>query len=314
MVRARSALILLLIAVSPAALAERILPAPEQLSERVWAWIGPYGGPTQENRGFRMNLLYVVGDDAVAVLDTGYTEAMAQEMLAAIRARTDRPIRYAVNTNSQAARHMGNDVFRDAGAEIVAHRDALPRLTGEAQNFAGAVERTLGLAADSVQPPAPPTEVVDGPAKLDLGGVTLELLPAGHAHTPGSLVVNIAEQGLVYAGDVLYGERLLSILPGVSDVAGWIAAYEGLRAHTGASFVPGHGKPGPLEKFEHPVHGYLTALREHMDAQVDMGVDMQSAIESFDASPWAPLENFEDLHARNAHAAYVQSEEAAFGN
>lgn len=300
-------------AASAGASAASILPAPERVSERVWAWIGPYGGPDAQNRGFRMNLVFVVGEDAVAVLDSGYTEPMAREMLAAIGKVTDKPVRYVVNTNSQAARHMGNDVFRAAGAEILAHREALPRISGEAQNFARAVERTQGLAQGSVQPPAPPDTLLDGPSKIDLGGVTLELLPAGHAHTPGSLVVRIAREDVVYAGDVLYGGRLLSILPGVSSGAGWIEAFEGLRELEAATFIPGHGRPGPLRAFEQPVHGYLSALRAHMDEQVDQAADMQSAIESFDAAPWSELENFADLHPRNAHAAYVQSEAAAFG-
>ncbi len=32
------------------------LPVPRQVSDHAWAWIGPYGPPTKENQGFRMNL------------------------------------------------------------------------------------------------------------------------------------------------------------------------------------------------------------------------------------------------------------------
>ena len=48
------------------------LPSPRQIASHSYAWIGPYGPPTKENRGFRMNLGFVIGDDAVAVIDGGY--------------------------------------------------------------------------------------------------------------------------------------------------------------------------------------------------------------------------------------------------
>lgn len=78
---------------------KRILPPPQKMSEHVYAWIGPLDGPSKENNGYRMNMAFVVGNKAVAVLDTGYTEMMAEEMLAHIRKITKVPVKYAVATN-----------------------------------------------------------------------------------------------------------------------------------------------------------------------------------------------------------------------
>ena len=68
------------------------LPAPVQVSDHTWAWIGPYGPPSKENRGFRMNLGFVVGNEAVAVIDTGYGDP--------IRRRSD-------GLRDEAERHRG---------------------------------------------------------------------------------------------------------------------------------------------------------------------------------------------------------------
>ena len=84
------------------------LPAPTQVSAHTWAWIGSYGPPTKENRGFRMNLGFVSGADSVAVIDSGYGDAMANAMLERIVQVTDRPVRYVINTNSQPHRILGN--------------------------------------------------------------------------------------------------------------------------------------------------------------------------------------------------------------
>lgn len=292
-------------------LAAELLPAPRQVSEHTWAWIGPYGPPTRENGGFRMNLGFVVGRDAVAVIDSGYGEAMAEAMLAQIRAVTDRPVRYAINTNSQPHRVMGNPAFRRAGAEVIASADAVPRITEEGPAFAATVAEVLGLPPGSVAAPAAPDRALDQETVLDLSGVTLRLLPVGQAHTEGSLVAVVEPDRVVLAGDVLYGGRLLAVLA-QSRVAGWIGAFERLREFDGYRFVPGHGEPGPLADFEHSTFDYLTALKGHMDRSVEAGVDLQDAIGSMDQAAWGDLADFDALAGRNAHQAYLQSEVAAF--
>ena len=298
---------------SPASAEDWILPAPQQLSAHVWAWIGPYGGPSKDNNGYRMNLAFVVGKDAVAVLDSGYGPAMAKDMLRHIRLITDRPVRYVINSNSQPHRFMGNGPFQAQGADLIAAAEALPRMMAGADGFARTIENTLELAAGSIAAPPAPQTLVEDRLTLALGGVSLEVVAVGQAHTPGSLVVHIPQDTLVYAGDVLYGGRLLSLLSEVSDLEGWLQAWEHLETYGDARFLPGHGEPGPLSAFAHGNRDYLRALLDHMQAAVDAGTDMQAAIDAFDSSPWKALADFEELSGRNAHEAYRQREAAAFG-
>lgn len=296
---------------SNAAAADGILPAPAQVSEHTWAWIGPYGPPTLENQGFRMNIGFVVGAEAVAVIDTGYGDPMAQAMLAHIAEVTGRPVRYAINTNSQPHRVLGNAVMKSAGAEIIAAAAAAPRIAGQGADLAAAAEGVLGIDSGSIQPPGSPDRLIEEPVTLDLGGVSLEVIPVGTAHTEGSLIVHVPADKVVFAGDVLYGGRLLAVLP-VSHTGGWIDAFERLRDFGDARFVPGHGQVAPLSEFERPTLDYLTALKTHMDAAVEEGTGLQDAIEGLDQSAWQHLADFEALSGRNAHQTYLEREAAAF--
>jgi len=286
-----------------------ILPAPQQVGTHSWAWVGPYGPPTKENRGFRMNLGFVVGTKSVAVIDSGYGDPMAEAMLAGIRTVTDKPVRYVIDTNSQPHRVLGNARLRREGAEVIA--GAAARLTGEGEAMARSAETVLGLPAGSVTPPGAPDRVIESDTEIDLGGVRLRLIPLGQAHTEGSLVVEVPEDRVVFAGDVLYGGRLLAVLP-VSRVSGWIGACERLRGFPDALFVPGHGTPGKLADFEHPTYAYLMALKTHMDAAVESGTDLSDAVASFDPSPWKDLADFGELAGRNAHQTYLEAEAASF--
>lgn len=298
-----------------ASAANGILPPPKKLTEHVYAWIGPLPGPSKENNGYRMNLVFVVGNKAVAVLDTGYTEAMAEEMLAHIRKITDKPIKYAVNTNSQPHRFMGNPAFRRAKVEIIAHANTAARMDESGGSFAGGIERILEFKEDSVTIPQAPDRILntndDKETTLDLGGVSIILKNFGPAHTPAQLVAHIPADNIVYSGDILYGERLLTVQPS-SNTQSWLAAFEKLKAFGDATFIPGHGQPGPLKIFDFSTRQYLSLLFNHMNEMVDEGVDVQDAINKLNSSEFSKLANFEQLSGPNASWTYLEREAASF--
>lgn len=299
-----------MLAISLAASAA-ILPPPQQISAHVYAWIGPYSPPNKQNQGYRMNMAFVVGDKAVAVIDTGYSEAMAREMLQHIAAVTKLPVKYAINSNSQPHRSMGNAVFRQRGATVIAHTKEAKRLADQGDNFARGVEQALGLVAGSVKLPAAPTRTITADTTIDLGGVVLKLTPFKTGHTPAPLVVHVPADKLVYAGDVLYAGRLLAVLPD-GNVKSWIQAFDDLRAFGDVTFVPGHGQPGKLKAFEFSTRDYLALLHNHMSKMIEAGVDLQTAIEKLDQSAYAKLENFEELAGRNANLTYLEREAEFF--
>jgi len=308
---AMSAGIFALSAVAAGQSVNSILPAPEKISEHVYAWIGPLDGPGRENRGYRMNLAFVVGTEAVAVLDTGYTQDMGKAMLAHIRNITDLPVKYAVNTNSQPHRFMGNPAFRQAGATIIANTRSADRMAVQGANFAGNIERILELPGGSIKIPQAPDRLVSEKTRLDLGGTSVELDSYGPSHTPASLVAVIPSDKIVYAGDVLYAERLLAVTP-ESNIKSWIAVFDAFRRYGDATFIPGHGRPGPLKSFDFPTRQYLDLLLTHMDKMVEEGVEAQDAIDSLDQSRFSKLANFDLLAGRNASWAYLEREAAAF--
>lgn len=296
--------------VSTGAMAD-ILPTPEKFSDHVYAWIGPLEGPSKTNNGYRMNMGFVVGSKAVAIIDTGYTEAMADEMLQHIRKITSVPVRYAINTNSQPHRFMGNEVFRRAGARIIAHKKSAARMAKRGGGFATAIERVLELKKDSVTVPARPDELLVQDKKLNLGNVQIEIRPFGAGHTPAQLVVHIPSDKFVFAGDVLYSGRLPAVLED-SDTAAWLRAWDKLKGFGRVTFVPGHGRPAALSAFSFSTREYLQAIYDHMNKAVDQGTDLQTAITSFDQQRWSKLVNFDELSGRNASWVYIEREKAFF--
>ncbi len=288
-----------------------ILPPPTRVSEHVYAWLGPHGGPSPENKGFRMNMAFVVGKDAVAVIETGYYEPMAREMLQHIAKITPVPVKYVINSNSQPDRFLGNEHFRRQGATIIASEAETKRMAAMGGMFAEASERALGLKPGGIVIPNPPDRILKGNPDLDLGGVKLNLHQFGAAHTPGPLVVHLPEDRVVYAGDVLYSGRLLAVIDG-GNVRSWIKVFDALKQFGDVTFVPGHGKPAKLAAFAFPTREYLMLLHTHMTKAVEQGKDQQDAMASLNQSRFSKLENFQELAGRNASFAYLEAEAETF--
>lgn len=291
--------------------ARPILPPPTQVTEHLYAWIGPHGGPNQQNQGFRMNMGFVVGKNAVAVIESGYHEPMVREMLAHIRKITQVPVKYVINTNSQPDRFLGNEHFRRQGATIIASAAEAKRMAAMGSMFTQITEQALGLKSGGIIIPNPPDRILDKDMDLDLGNLTIKLHVFAAAHTPGPIVIYIPADKAVYAGDILYSERLPAVVDG-GNVKSWIAMYDKLRGFGDVVFVPGHGKPAKLSAFDFSTRDYLVTLQQHMSAAVEQGKDQIDAINSLDQTRFSTLENFEDLARRNASFAFYEAEAEAF--
>jgi len=302
---------LLLIAFSSISQAKDILPAPQKMAPHSYAWIGPLPGPSAKNQGYRMNLGFVVGTKGIIVIDTGYTEAMAKEMLVHIRNISQAPIVAAINTNSQPHRFFGNNVFKKAGAKIVSTAKEKQRMAANLNQYKNNIERILKLKKDSINIPVLPDTLVSKTMTFNLGGVTVNVDSPGASHTPASLVVQVAEDKILFSGDVIYADRLLSVLPD-SNIKQWITSFKKLQHYGNVKIIPGHGQPGTLQDFEFSTLNYLQLLHRHMTKSLDEDMEAQDAINTLNQTAYNKLANYDLLSGRNASWAFLEAEKAAF--
>lgn len=294
---------------SGSAAGEPAQTAPLMVSEvaaGVFVHVGEMALMTRVNRGGIANLGFVVGNDAVAVIDTGGSVEEGRALLAAVRARTDKPIRYVINTHVHPDHLFGNAAFVAPGTEFVGHHSLPPALAARGGFYLDTFRKVLGdeLMAD-VRIVAP-TRLVEDEMRLDLGGRVLVLKAWAAAHTDNDLTVLDQATGTLFVGDLVVA-RHVPVLDG--NLRGWQAALRELAAGSQARVVPGHGPV--LEDWRPAIDAdlrYLDRLAQDVHTLIVRGAPIAAAagtVAQDEKSSWAL---FEDYNARNATAAYAEIE------
>ncbi len=286
---------------------------PKQLTPRVWYVQGDAGTVSLRNQGFMSNAGFVVADDAVVVFDALGTPALGEALLAQIRRVTDKPVRRVVVSHYHADHFYGLQAFKAAGAEVIAHRAVRDYLATEAPALRLA-ERRQSLApwvTDSMRI-VPPDRYVDGDASFRLGGLDFRLYSAGPAHTPEDLMMLVEQEGVLFAGDLVFAGRLPFV--GDADTRAWLAALEQLAARSPRIVVTGHGPASTDARRDLALtRDYLLFLRSEMGRAVDEMLEFDEAYARTDWSRFAALPAFEAANRRNAYNVYLSMQREALG-
>ncbi|MCU0268855.1 MAG: MBL fold metallo-hydrolase [Acidimicrobiales bacterium] len=209
----------------------------------------------------------------------------------------DAPARL-LNTHHNGDHCWGNQVFAEAGAEILGHRLCPEYLLAE-----GPPELFVALAESDEVPPGladlvaalrrfdfrgitltPPTTLFDGDAVLDLDGTPVELLYVGPAHTAGDMAVWLPDEGVLFTGDVLF--HRCTPIGWEGTFAGWIAALERLAALEPQVVVPGHGPLADVSGLL-GLRDYLAYVRGEARQHHEAGRTVLEAAERIELGPYA---------------------------
>jgi cyclase len=229
------------------------------------------------------NIGLSVGDDAAFIVDDQFAP-LTEKIVAAIKALTDKPVKFVINTHWHGDHTGGNENFGKAGAVIVAHDNVRKRLSTE--QFNEFFKRTM--------PPAPkdalPIVTFSESATLHLNGDEVRMVHVAPAHTDGDSIVHFTKANVLHMGDLYFnGSYPFIDVSSGGDVNGIVAAADQALAIANEStkIIPGHGPLGTKSTLKQ-YRDVVATVRDRVAALIKEGktlADVQAARPSkeFDA-------------------------------
>jgi cyclase len=207
------------------------------------------------------NIAFQAGPDGVVVVDAG-SASKSEAVLAAIKKRVDRPIRYVIDTSADPDHVGGNERLSKAGETLfnLNSPTATAMTNGGAATILSAEKVLLRMSAPTGKAaPFPtaawPTETFYQPRRyMYLNGEGIEVLHQPAAHSDGDSLVFFRRSDVVVAGDVFDTTRfpVIDITKG-GTIQGEIDALNRLVElaipsipfdwrDEGTYIIPGHGR------------------------------------------------------------------------
>lgn len=173
-----------------------------------------YGYEEIRNPGFTTVSLFVVGTDGVLVADGQGSPAATKTMLEAIAKVTPKPVKWYVVGSDHGDHTAGNSVLPTDITFVVSKASkaqmtlAAPAMTGDRQ-------------------------------AIDVGGIEVQAIYAGRAHTGGDLLVYLPKQKILFMSEV-YLNRVFPAMRSAYPTE-WVRVIDTALAMDVDRFIPGHG-------------------------------------------------------------------------
>jgi cyclase len=232
------------------------------------------------------NTTVQIGHEAVIVVDT-QTADVSEELLAAIKKLSAKPIRHIINTSVDAEHTGGNEAVSRAGTYVRLIDSFDPRgQRSEAGivahvNVLGRMSAPTGTEAPAAAWPSD-TYFTEEWA-LFVNGEALQLIHVPAAHTDGDTMVFFRRSDVISTGDIYQTSRyprfdrelggsIAGIIEGLNRILDITIAGENQEG--GTVVIPGHGRLSD----ETEVANYrdmVTIVRDRVAAMLDAGMTLE---------------------------------------
>jgi len=280
------------------------LPVTE-IASGIFVHNGVHEEASAANEDAIANIGFIIGDETVAVIDPGGSFAEGSALRAAIRARTDQPIRYVILTHVHPDHIFGAAAFRDDHPDFVGHAKLPGALAQRGDYYVRRLHSALGDEASGTEIVVP-TVLVSDRLDLDLGRRRLTLRAHGPAHTDNDLTILDQKTRTLWLTDLLFVDRI-PVIDG--SLVGWLKQLDELTAIPADRAVPGHGPVSvPWPAAAEPERRYLEAVAHDTRAAIRSGIGIANAHRQVANSERGNWLLFDDYHPRNVTASYKELE------
>jgi len=256
------------------------------------------------NRDAIANVGFIVGQECVAVLDSGGSLDDGERLRRSIREVTALPIRYVLMSHVHPDHIFGAGAFLRDKPVFAAHAQLPEALAQRGEYYRGRLEEVIGKG--NAGPIVQPTMLVKDQTRIDLGGRSLMLTAHAIAHTSNDLSVIDSQTSTLFASDLLFVGRTPSL---DGSLKGWLRELSMLGSIEPHQTVPGHGPVSvDFASAAGKLRQYLETLMRETRQAIANGVDIAAAPDIVAQSERKHWMLFDEYHGHNVTQAYKELE------
>ena len=194
------------------------------------------------------NLGFIIGDESIAVIDTGGSHQVGEALKLAIKKISRKPIKYVINTHVHQDHIFGNTAFLSEGVIIYGHFNLKKALKERGSQYirqiseaGNKIKGTKIIFPHKIIAETSPDQVkkLSDKITINLGNRKLLLTSYPTAHTYSDASVFDLKTKTFFVGDLVQDERLPT-MDGL--VKNWIKVLNEIEKVDFKIMVPGHGK------------------------------------------------------------------------
>ena len=271
---------------------------PKEVSSDVFCFFGLAEVMDKRNNGNMSNSCFVNMGTSYLVIDSGPTFQYAAQAYEKMKKIKNLPLSYVVNTHVHDDHWLGNGFYKAQGAKIIGPA-TFKELPKEEMTR---MQRRISAEAFQGTTQEYPTIFVKDKKKLRINAKEVIIQSVNHkAHTTNDLFVYIPSKRVVFAGDLVFNERLPSLRDG--DINGWIEALEKLQKMDVDYIIGGHGDVVGKNGVDF-TYNYLTQLRDAVKKRLDEGEDIGDVVNEVVMPEYKNTPFYDSIHRQNVQSVY----------
>ena len=285
----------------------------EKVADNTWVIHGPLEMPNVGNQGFMNNPGIVLTSEGAVIIDPGSSVQAGEMVLRMLKAVTKTPVVAVFNTHIHGDHWLGNQAIKAAYPDIpvYGHTEMLAMIEdGVGDTWVEMMVKLTEGATRGTRVVGPDHALKHGDS-ITIGNKTFLIHHYGQAHTRTDIMIEVAEDSVVFLGDNVTTNRI----PRMSDgnFTGNIDTVDNILKINANIWIPGHGRTGDADMVK-GYRDYLAAVyasarqafNEDLDSSDVKPIALKATVKYKD---WAGYEG--EIGPQGAQA-YMEVEAAEF--
>ena len=276
---------------------------PQKVTEGVYCFFGTLENINKQNAGNIVNTCFIHTKEGFIVIDSGPTFAYASQAYVQMQKIAKLPVKYVITTHDHDDHWQGNSFYKNKGALLIGPR------TYEQNIIVGMptrMARILGKKLYGKTKIVPLDSIVDDNLTLRLADSTLQIKQLTTiAHTKGDLVIYLEEQHVLFAGDLVFNDRLTSLRDG--SILGSLEALKKIDAYDAKYIIGGHGYKTDKNATK-ALKSYLLEIKQKVQKALDEDIGMEEITKKVPMLGYQKMKLYDVLHKNNILDAYKELE------